>query len=123
MSDQQRNRITDILTVLQPQIIMNGCCEGADRDIWEICRNWTIEFEFHPSNPEQMAWARAHAHKYEAINTIRLPLSRNRVMVRKGVRGLIATPSQNMEILRSGTWATIREARKIGRPIWIITPI
>ena len=33
---------------------------------------------------------------------------------------LIATPKENTEVLRSGTWATIRYAKKINKPTWII---
>lgn len=35
---------------------------------------------------------------------------------------LIACPSTKEEVLRSGTWATIRYARKIGRKIEILNP-
>jgi len=37
-------------------------------------------------------------------------------------RLLIATPRQNHEVLRSGTWATIRKARQVGRDYVIIFP-
>jgi predicted Rossmann fold nucleotide-binding protein DprA/Smf involved in DNA uptake len=35
---------------------------------------------------------------------------------------LLATPGGTVEQLRSGTWATIRYARRIGRPVWIVFP-
>jgi hypothetical protein len=35
---------------------------------------------------------------------------------------LIGTPGEEQEVLRSGTWATIRYARKLKRPILIILP-
>jgi len=35
---------------------------------------------------------------------------------------LIAVPAQKKEIVRSGTWATIRRARKAGRLIYFIFP-
>lgn len=47
-------------------------------------------------------------------------LKRNRVMVTAGER-LLATPS-GPERLRSGTWATIRYAAKVGRPVLICYP-
>jgi hypothetical protein len=35
---------------------------------------------------------------------------------------LIATPATGQEVQRSGTWATVRYARKIGTPLVIIWP-
>jgi hypothetical protein len=35
---------------------------------------------------------------------------------------MIATPAQKMEILRSGTWTTVRYAKKQGKPVIIIYP-
>jgi hypothetical protein len=35
---------------------------------------------------------------------------------------VIAAPMSSAEILRSGTWATIRYARKAGKPVLIIWP-
>lgn len=47
------------------------------------------------------------------------PLARDRLMVRL-IHGLIACPRTDKEELRSGTWATVRYAREIGLPIYII---
>lgn len=49
-------------------------------------------------------------------------LERNRDIVRDGVDGLIACPGGFVEEWRSGTWATVRCARKLGRRIWIVRP-
>lgn len=49
------------------------------------------------------------------------PLSRNRVIVLSS-NLLLATPETEKEVLRSGTWATIRFARQQKRPHVIIYP-
>lgn len=49
------------------------------------------------------------------------PLARNRTIVRRGDR-LLAFPATEEEELRSGTWMTVRFARKLGRPVTIVTP-
>ena len=40
----------------------------------------------------------------------------------KAVEIMLATPHEEYEIMRSGTWATIRHARKKKKPIFIIFP-
>ena len=35
---------------------------------------------------------------------------------------LIATPKESVEQIRSGTWATIRYAKKLNKPIMIMEP-
>lgn len=47
------------------------------------------------------------------------PLARNREIV-AAVGLLIAAPDTAVEYLRSGTWATVRYARKAGKPIVIL---
>lgn len=62
---------------------------------------------------------------YCAYDEERTPLPflvRNHAIVDEGVDGLIAAPSGWVEEQRSGTWATVRYARKLGRRIWIVLP-
>ena len=48
-------------------------------------------------------------------------LDRNKDMVRE-TAWLIAAPAEPEEQLRSGTWSTIRFARKLGKPVFLIFP-
>jgi hypothetical protein len=48
-------------------------------------------------------------------------LPRNKNIVR-ATASLIATPFEFVEILRSGTWSTVRFARKLGKPVFLILP-
>jgi nucleoside 2-deoxyribosyltransferase len=48
------------------------------------------------------------------------PLARNRAMV-EACDLLIAAPETNREVLRSGTWATVRYARKLGKPVVMLS--
>jgi hypothetical protein len=50
-----------------------------------------------------------------------LPTSRNHDIVDE-TELLIACPGELAEAVRSGTWATVRYARKLGRPIVIFWP-
>lgn len=48
-------------------------------------------------------------------------LERNHDIV-DGSDELVATPAEMTEQLRSGTWATVRYAKKLGKPVRIIYP-
>lgn len=56
-------------------------------------------------------------HRHPAGND---PLARNRVIVQKS-DVLIAAPFENHEIVRSGTWATVRYAREAGIPVLMLS--
>lgn len=47
------------------------------------------------------------------------PLARNRIIVSR-IHGLLACPKTDIEELQSGTWATVRYAREIGCPVYLI---
>lgn len=48
-------------------------------------------------------------------------LARNHKIV-DAVQEMLACPGEVMEQLRSGTWATIRYARRVGKPVHVILP-
>jgi hypothetical protein len=50
------------------------------------------------------------------------PLDRNKIIVRSGVHRLIACPNGMEEELRSGTWMTVRFARRMKRKITFVWP-
>ena len=96
----------------------HGCCIGSDYDAALLARNLGFFIIGHPP-----------------INTIKMQdpviadelrppreyLDRNMNIVTE-CSLLIATPKTNAEELRSGTWTTIRYARKQDKPIQYILP-
>ena len=48
-------------------------------------------------------------------------LTRNQNIV-DACHTLVATPGEEKEVQRSGTWATVRRARKDKKPIWLVYP-
>lgn len=95
----------------------HGDCIGADAEAHEIVRHgdtnsWIV---IHPSiNQKKRAFKMANEFRSE------LPyLERNHRIVDE-TDLLIAAPSSLIEEQRSGTWATIRYARKTSKPVIIL---
>ena len=97
--------------------VHHGDCVGADEQFHNIAKELGIYIVVHPpSNKRLRAFCDA--------DEVRRPyayLTRNRHIVDACDR-LIATPYELVEVVRSGTWATIRYARKIRKPHGIIYP-
>ena len=87
----------------------HGDCTGADAEFHKIFNPHTNIMHAHPSNIESK---RAFC-KADVIHDPLPPLERNKIIV-DSIEVLIAAPFQDKEIVRSGTWATIRAARKAG---------
>lgn len=95
----------------------HGDCIGGDSDAHDIVINLPYWIVIHPPiNKSKRAFKKAHEFREPEDY-----LARNRGIVDETER-LVATPGEFEEQLRSGTWSTIRYARKLRRPIWIIFP-
>lgn len=99
----------------------HGCAPGADYQAAIIAREWGLYVVGHPGKSKR---GELLSNLTMANNETREPedfLKRNQVIVRESER-LMAAPRTYIEEQRSGTWATIRYARKLKRPIQIIWP-
>jgi hypothetical protein len=102
----------------------HGDCIGADEDAHKIMKTFVsdhifreITIEKHPCNIEAQRAFTEGGKIYEP----KPPLERNHSIV-DSTDILIACPKSIKEELRSGTWATIRYARKKGKKILMIYP-
>lgn len=102
----------------------SGDCIGADHEALKLVRQiregldtgvvWTVG---HPSTvSEKRAWD-----YYDERRSPDGPLTRNHAMV-DAADLVIAAPGEAQEVLRSGTWATVRYARKWGKPVVVVWP-
>lgn len=95
----------------------HGDCIGSDASAARIARNLGYRTVAHPpANPR----LRAHA----PADDVRKPLpykERDRAIVAVTL-ALIACPATDYEVLRSGTWYTVRRAREAGRRLIVIGP-
>jgi len=95
----------------------HGDCIGADKMFHDLCYNKKIKIIIHPPDCDKF---RSFC-KSEFILSPKSYLDRNKDIV-NNTDILIAFPSSETEILRSGTWSTIRYARKNNKNILIIYP-
>lgn len=121
MTFEQKVAVTHVLRLRTPLRVHHGACEGADRDFSTLCRQFPIGQTFWPGSQEQWDWAKFAQSEGDAVEDIRPVLQRNSYIV-KSSSALLVTPRRSYEVRRSGTWATVRYARKLGRPILVIWP-
>ncbi len=92
----------------------HGDCIGADTEAHEIACELGFKIIIHPPvNKKKRAFCEGVLLKEKPY------LQRNKEIV-NSVDLLIAEPRQIHEVIRSGTWATIRYAVKKGKNVYII---
>lgn len=119
MTDKQKYAFERQYRELHPLIFHHGDCLGADAEAHKIVRdigNACCIVIHPPTNVTKRAYCVGDIHR-----ACQEYLVRNREIV-DDCNILIAVPSGYREQLRSGTWTTIRYARKVGKPIRIIFP-
>lgn len=98
-------------------VFHHGDCIGADDEAHDIARDAGYDIEIHPPiNDYKRAWRRGGI-----LHEPKEYLDRNHDIV-DACDVLIAAPAQVEEVMRSGTWATVRYARKLGKPVVMIFP-
>lgn len=120
MTLSQMATFKNFIIELNPESFAHGDCIGADSQSHKIVYELGIPIIIHPPiNPNKRAFC--------AVNSLGkiLPtkdyLARNKDIV-NGVDTLIATPGEDSEVLRSGTWSTIRYCKKKEKKVIIIIP-
>ena len=120
LSKEQLLAVKHQVEVLAPVEVHHGDCVGADEEFDTICRELGCVVHQHPSTLDRhRAWCPSGSSTI--VHPPQKPLKRNQCMV-NACDLVIAAPSTSEEILRSGTWATIRYARKLDKRILLIWP-
>ena len=112
MSDHQKEQMVLELQKYEVAEFHHGDCIGADADAHNIIRAFFPECKIviHPPTVSQKrAWC-----KGDEIKQTYDYLTRNKHIVNDSEL-LVGSPSSNVEELRSGTWSTIRYAKKTFR--------
>lgn len=112
-----RSLIHTLKAELELKTFHHGDCVGADAQAHQVARSNGFWIVGHPPSYESKR-------AYMPCDEYRQPkpyLARNHDIVDE-CYVMIATPKETEEIVRSGTWATIRYSRKKGRHLFILTP-
>jgi hypothetical protein len=119
MTKDQQKRLEHLLRefkALGYREFHHGDCKGADIQAHNIARLLGFGVVVHPPRSStHRAWSPGKILKAKPY------LERNHDIVDETL-SLIACPD-GLERLRSGTWATIRYAEKIGKPVNVIMPL
>jgi hypothetical protein len=116
LTSSQRELLTNSLQELKHTYMYfhHGDCVGADEEANDIAKKIGYYIVIHPpTNPKQRAYCPIS--EFCTILPSKPYLKRNQEIVLASSI-LIAAPSSSKEQLRSGTWATVRFARKLKTP-------
>lgn len=119
MTQAQEDLVWSWLLRLADAVIgHHGDCVGSDEDFHRIGRAIGIGLRIHPPTDESR---RAFCEGADVTYPAKPYLARNRDIART-CSVLLATPRQAGEVLRSGTWSTVRAARRLGRGVVVFHP-
>lgn len=118
MTTAQKQSVSDYIKSLSLDAAHMGDCIGADADFYEIIRqHGDIRTVGHIPDNDSLRTRLV----YDEEMPPQPYLKRNQDIVDDSDI-LIATPDSYTEVSRSGTWATIRYAKKRGIPVVIVNP-
>ena len=120
MTEHQKETLRMVLTAAalqgDPVIIHHGDCKGADAEAHEIALAVGCEVIIHPPRKRIM---RAYCQGAREILPPEDYLERDRCIVDSCI-GMIAAPKSDKEEKRSGTWYTVRYARKMNKSVILL---
>ena len=115
MNASQYKQVSEFIQVFAPTEVHHGDCIGVDTDFHNICANKAKIIIHPPSNNSKRSYC-----KGGSVLCQKPYLQRNKDIVDSSDI-LFACPISK-EILRSGTWSTIRYAKKCNKIIIIFHP-
>lgn len=119
LTTEQEVTVTNLL-VVKAKELHHGDCVGADAEAHAIALQQGIAITIHPPD-KPGARSFCFGTNFDKYLPEKPFLDRNHDIV-DATDVLIACPKQAEEISRSGTWATVRYARKKGKQIIIVYP-
>jgi hypothetical protein len=133
LTDAQRSRLKLFIKNLAPEVeqFRHGGCVGADWEFHELVAELrdqnNCEIYVHPSSIYYREyWAADWEYPrnvpgHFTVLSQRPPLERNKDIVQRSDM-IIACPGTQANVLRSGTWSTIRYAQELKRSGYVFLP-
>ena len=118
INTKQIEQIQDFLIENKALHLHHGDCVGADKQVDQIARALGLSISIHPPDKKSLR-AFCSATGEGKLHPVKPFIKRNHNIV-DSCDLLIACPSAATEVQRSGTWATIRYARKNNKRVTII---
>lgn len=115
LRNEQKTQIIDILNNYDNIIVSHGDCVGADTDFHDLC------LEYRKNNPEKTLKIHIYPPNNIAMRSFNdgdkimeeKPYLKRNLDIISNSDILIGCPiDKNNEVMRSGTWSTIRQAKK-----------
>jgi hypothetical protein len=100
--------------------VHHGDCIGGDAQFHKMCQLIGVRIVKHPANGVH-AKDKANCRGAGEVRREMPPLERNKIIVLE-TDCMIIAPHEYEERVRSGTWATWRFAKALGRRIYLILP-
>lgn len=116
MSPAQREQLALVLYWLAASEFHHGGAAGADTEADKVAMAQHYHRVVHPC-PGVVRADRFDGRTWEEVFP---PLVRNRRIV-EACDVLVAAPETDREVVRSGTWATVRYARQAGKPVVMLS--
>lgn len=118
MTDVQKSTVENVIDWFRPQELHHGDCIGSDAEVHAIARKheyiWLVGHP--PTDDSRRAFCE--------FDQIRLPQEfkarDKRIVIESNI--LVATPKKPFEVLRSGTWTTIRYGFEAKIPVLVVRP-
>lgn len=119
MTMPQRTVVGMLLDEYQPKHVHHGDCIGADEQFHALCKKLEPRPILHGHIPDDMS-KRAFC-DFDIEYAPQAYLKRNKAIVIMSDI-LIAAPKQGVEVVRSGTWSTVRYADGRNLSVRIVLP-
>lgn len=124
----QRESLRNVLAELPPGMTLhNGVAVGADVECLDLAWSSNLScFVLWPASDDRFDYAKTWVYSRRAlggvarVNAVVPPLDRNQSMV--AACGILIACPEGPEVLRSGTWSTVRAARRWKREVIIVWP-